>query len=147
MATMTWEGPFVDIDPLILRIIVQIELEDSAQLAAGDMGKQRAGTMSDAQLAMQIYIDDLRSLDTHLVDRSMAQSVAAAVLQAGDLIAEGYRQAQQVARDRELAMRLGAKDSATTVGVTIRKGLNASPSTSQRDAWQDPEMLEKLTAI
>lgn len=57
MAAMTWEGAFADIDPLTMRTIIQIQLEDSEEVAARAKGKQRGDEKTDAQIAMEMYVE------------------------------------------------------------------------------------------
>ena len=42
-----WEGTFRDMDPLTFSAIVQLQLEDSKNLASNTKGKTREGTVSD----------------------------------------------------------------------------------------------------
>lgn len=56
--------------------IVKLQLEDTASLAASTKGKQREGTISDAELALQLYNEDLQACQNILNDRQMAQSIA-----------------------------------------------------------------------
>ncbi|KAK0266833.1 hypothetical protein LTS00_017924, partial [Friedmanniomyces endolithicus] len=75
-----WEGSFQMMDPPTLSTIIRLQLEDSEQLAANVKGKQREGTLSDAEFALQTYTKDLLSTDAVLSDRRMAQSFAMAVI-------------------------------------------------------------------
>ncbi|EME82675.1 uncharacterized protein MYCFIDRAFT_182595 [Pseudocercospora fijiensis CIRAD86] len=56
---MQWQGAFMVVDPLTLSAIVHAQREDSRELASGDEGKQREGTVTDSQVAMQMYREDL----------------------------------------------------------------------------------------
>ncbi|KAM3425403.1 IBR finger domain protein [Cercospora zeina] len=139
-------------DPLTLQAIVQMQLEDGGEVAANAKGKQREGTVSDAQVAMQMYMEDLKTCDTFLKDRAMAQSAAMAILQDGNLIAEAYRQEQQAARDREMALRLDARqqgNGSTAAGPAPKQRArqNKRQKKDHKDPWEDPEMLEKVAAI
>lgn len=161
MAATTWDGAFKDMDPLTWQTIVQMQLEDCEQLAAASKGKgkQREGTQSDAQLAMQLYADDLKHSDHYLQDRNMAQSAAMAVLQDGNLIAEAFKEEQQAASDREMAMNLDARGPRQQRNAPAAAGRAAAPASNEtqgankklktdvKDPWQDDEMLEKVTAM
>lgn len=139
-----WEGSFQGMDPLTLSAIVQIQLEDSQQLVANSKGKQREGTVTDAELALQMYTEDLMSTNATLSDRKMAQSIALAVLRDGQLIHRAYRQDEQIARDREMAANLQADAPAAPFNI------NSTSKTSlpqDSDPWADPELLEKAAAI
>ena len=149
-----WEGSFLDMDPLTFSTIVQMQLEDSEELAANAKGKQRAGTATDAELALQMYTDDLRVCDATLTDRKMAQSMATAVLRDGELIRQAYEQEQLLARDREMANELQAEEDDLDVDVhndAIAPYRAPSIPTKRKtehemDIWTDDEMLAKAAA-
>ncbi|KAK4498905.1 hypothetical protein PRZ48_009415 [Zasmidium cellare] len=129
MAAMTWEGVFADVDPLTMRTIVQMQLEDSEEVAARAKGKQLEDEKTDAQVAMEI--------------------LAIAILQDGDLIAEAFRQEQQLAQDRELAARLANGEdvpSSTPPGAQSTRPKKMQKK-EQKDPWEDQEMLDKVAAI
>ncbi|KAK3700515.1 hypothetical protein LTR37_015916 [Vermiconidia calcicola] len=142
MATI-WEGSFMDVDTLTMSTIVQMQIKESEELTSNVKGKQREGTMTDAQMALQMYMEDLRSCDATLKDRKMAQSIAVAVLQDGALIHEAYIHEQQVARDRELAASL----SANYVPIIDSERPQKMQKRDKIDPWSDPEMLAKVAAI
>ncbi|KAK0792405.1 hypothetical protein LTS16_005096 [Friedmanniomyces endolithicus] len=142
-----WEGSFQSMDPLTLSAIIELELADSEQLTANGgaegKGKQREGTLSDAQLALQMYTEDLASTNAVLSDRRMAQSIAMAVIRDGQAIHRSHLRDDQIARDHELARSLQSD---------VPAPLNIDPTTKEAllgesDPWADPEMLEKVTAI
>lgn len=138
-----WEGPFQHTDPLTFNIILQLQLEDTEELASTAKGKQREGTLSDADLALQMYTEDLKACDASMADRKMAQSIALAILRDAQLIHHEHIQEQQIARDRKLAATLEANVGAAPPPLTAR------PNTDQDDMniWEDPEMLSKVAAI
>ncbi|KAH9828999.1 IBR finger domain-containing protein [Teratosphaeria destructans] len=129
-----WEGGFRDMDPLTMSAIVQMQLDDIEQLKTNHKGKQREGTVTDAQLALQMYNEDLRACDHTLKDRQMAQSLCLAVLRDGDLIRRAYEEEQQANRDHELAMRLSRNELPR---VIPRKRAQSRDS----DPWSDDEEL------
>lgn len=149
---MAWDGPFVDMDPLTLQTIVEMQLQDSEDLAGNSKGKQREGTVTDAQLAMQMYVEDLTQCNAYLQDRTMAQSVTMAILADGALIAEAFAEEQQAARDREMAMQLDARrhnQANEAAGPAPRdpKRPKKMQKKDRKNPWEDPEMLEKMAAI
>ncbi|EGP92513.1 uncharacterized protein MYCGRDRAFT_32094 [Zymoseptoria tritici IPO323] len=127
----------VSLDALTIAAIVQGRLDDSNEIASGSKGKQREGTLTDAQLALQLHEEDLNACNTLLQDRMMAQSMCLAVLQDGALIDEALREEDQAARDHALAATMNG-------GRTVRLAIEAAPSTS---SWNDPELLAKAAAI
>jgi hypothetical protein len=52
---------------------MKIELEDSTEVTGSIKGKQREGTVSDAELALEMYIEEIRACQRVLEDRKMAQ--------------------------------------------------------------------------
>ncbi|KAK0260608.1 hypothetical protein B0A54_15074 [Friedmanniomyces endolithicus] len=142
-----WEGSFHTMDPLTLSTIIQLQLEDSEQLTATGAGegkgKQREGTLSDAQLALQMYTEDLVSTNAVLRDRRMAQSIAMAVIRDGHAIRRSHLQDDQIARDHGLARNLQLDVPAPqNIDPTTKEALSG-----ESDPWNDPEMLEKVKAI
>ncbi|TKA61892.1 hypothetical protein B0A55_11799 [Friedmanniomyces simplex] len=138
-----WERPCQAMDPLTLSAIIQLQLEDSEHLAANVKGKQREGTVTDAELALQLYTEDLMSTDAVLSDRRMAQSIAMAVIRDGQVIQRAHQLEDQIIRDRDLARGLEADAPAP---------LNIDPATrtvlsDEQNAWTGPELLAKVTAI
>ena len=101
------------------------------------------GTLSDAELALQMYADDLKACDTSMTDRKMAQSVALAILRDAQLIHQAQMQEHQIARDHELAATLEANANAPGPTAAAR----ANQEQEEGDVWQDPEMLSKVAAI
>ncbi|KAK3625050.1 hypothetical protein LTR56_013654 [Elasticomyces elasticus] len=138
-----WEGSFQAMDPLTLSTIIQLQLEDSEQLTANVKGKQREGTVSDAQLALQMYTEDLMSTDAVLTDRRMAQSIAMAVIRDGQAIERTHQREDQIVRDRELARRLQADATSPMDIDPVTKAVVSE----EQEAWKDPEILAKVEAI
>ena len=138
-----WEGAFRGIDPLTLSTIVQIQLKDSQELAVSGKGKHREGTVSDQQLALQMYREDLRSTSALLEDRRMAQSMAFAIMHDSEAIQKIHRVEDQIARDRLIATSM---DDTHQAPLTINPTLKL-PSPEEQDAWADEEMLAKAAAI
>ena len=95
-----------------------------------------------AELALQMYMEDLRTCDATLSDRKMAQSVATAVLRDGALIHRAYEKERQIARDRELATTLTDYTGTAMIGT-----LAENAQQDEVDIWSDPELLAKAAAI
>ncbi|KXT08387.1 hypothetical protein AC579_7305 [Pseudocercospora musae] len=145
---MEWEGPFMDIDPLTLSAIVQAQLEDSQELACGHKGKQREGTVTDSQVAMQMYLEDLQNCNAFLEDRKLAQSISLAVQQDGDLLHREFQREQQIARDREIAESIARGARVRDDGSTHESaGSSKAREPTIPDPWEDAELLAKAAAI
>lgn len=133
---------FQRLDDETLNLIIQCQLEDGEHLAAGAKGKQREGTVSDAEFALQLYTEELKQCNVTLADRHMAQSIVFAVLADGELLHDAYRLERQAEMDRDLAARL--TDDSGTAGSGAQ---GASGYLPDSDPWNDDEMLSKVAAI
>ena len=129
-----------DIDPVILEATVQYHLQDSDELLKHDKGKQPADTLTDAQLALQLYTDELKRLQAMLSDCKMAQSIAVAVMRDGNSVDEMRRAEQQASRDREIAREM---DGRSDEGDEVLD----EKADHDSDVWHEAEMLEKAAAI
>lgn len=143
MTAADTQGWYQAMDPLTLSAIIQLQLEDSQEIVANTKGKGREGTITDAQLALQMYTEDLVATNATLSDRKMAQSIAMAILRDGQFIQRAYQQEDQIARDREMATNMQGDAPAPSKFDPSRQ-----PSTSKEDdPWTDPELLQKAAAI
>ncbi|KAK5130046.1 hypothetical protein LTR08_002520 [Meristemomyces frigidus] len=138
-----WEGQYQAMDPLTLSTIIQLQLEDSQEFVSNAKGKQREGTVSDAEFAFRMYTEDLISTSATLSDRKMAQSMAIAIIKDGQFIQRAYQQEDQIARDHEMATNLEA-DAPAPVNVDLTSKTQAP---QEHDPWTDTELLEKAAAI
>lgn len=134
------------LDPLTLSAIIEIQLEDSAALAGLSKGKQREGTIRDAELALQILTEDLRACRLVLEDRSMARSMALAVHRDGELISRAHQQDDQIARDRQMAASLMQGPDSPAEHHTGQVSTQQQEQAVQ-DPWEGNEMLEKAAAL
>lgn len=130
-------------DPLTLTTALQLHLEDTEQLTSRAKGKGREGTVSDAELALQMYVEELNACNANLADRKMAQSMALAVIRDAQIMHQENLKEQQAIRDRELAAALQAEDGNLPQSAHSR----SITSDDQTEAWEDPEMLSKVAAI
>ncbi|KOS20501.1 hypothetical protein ESCO_005344 [Escovopsis weberi] len=78
-----------DIDQESLDLIIQLQLQDVEGLVKGKSKQYDAP--NDIDLAMQLYQAELESLNSFFADRAMTMSIARAVLQDADAIAEQIR--------------------------------------------------------
>lgn len=97
-----------NIDQETLRAIMAVQLEDIESLASHAKGKQREGTATDAQVALQIYIEDLHACDTSLANRDAARRMFDAVTRDVPEIVASWRREDQIARDHKLARRMAS---------------------------------------
>jgi hypothetical protein len=66
-------------------------------------GRQRESTVTDAEVALEMYIKEIRACRRILEDGKMAQSIALAVHRDDRMICEGYQREDQIAEDHTLA--------------------------------------------
>ena len=132
-------------DSLTLQAIVQLQLADTEELNVWSKGKQREGEITDAELALQLYTQDLQGLFNYVSDRRLAQSFTDAVLRDGDLIHQLQQQENQARRDHEVALRFVDNNGAAaqpSKSVPLKES-----SSDEINIWSDGEMLAKVAAI
>lgn len=119
-------------------MILQLQISDSIELYKDleNRSKQPEGEFSDAQLALQIYIEDLQRNASIFADRQMTKSIARACQTDGAVLTVALTREQAAASDREVACRLG--------GVEVNAPVQ--PWTVGAEFFDD-EMLAKLNAL
>lgn len=139
------QDPLWGLDALTLNAVMEMELEDSTAIAGSVKGKQREGAVSDAELALEMYIEEIRACQRVLEDRKMAQSMALAVHRDGRMISEAQKREDQVARDRRLAVTF---DSDAMAASSLNSNQAPIPQNNEEtDPWFDEEMIEKAAAL
>ncbi|KAK4892875.1 hypothetical protein LTR49_028552 [Elasticomyces elasticus] len=138
-----WEGSFQMMDPLTLSTIIQLQLEDSEQFAANFKGKQRGGTLSDAQFTLQTCTKDLLSTDAVLSDCRLAHSFAMAVIRDDSVIRQEHQREDQIVRDRKMAQGLNDDAPAPLEINHVTKNVLLD----EQNSWNDAELLFKVAAI
>jgi len=134
------------LDPLTPNAIIEIQLEDSATLAGSAKGKQREGTVNDAEVALQMFTEDLHTCQRVLEDRKMARSIALAVHRDGSLISRAHQQEDQIARDHQLAASLMQAPADDEFHAT-RRAPPPQQDKDMNDPWVSDELLEKAAAL
>jgi hypothetical protein len=97
------------IDEPSAAFIIQLQIQDSQRLfeACKAKGKGRERELSDSELAVNLYLEDLQCYAFILADRQMTRSIARACQTDGNLLTTSVSQEQTVASDREMACKLG----------------------------------------
>jgi hypothetical protein len=87
MTANTMANMFDFMDEASAALIIQLQIQDSQQLseAYGTKGKGREGELSDSQLSINLYREDLLRNASILADRQMTRSIAQACQTDGDL--------------------------------------------------------------
>ena len=130
---------FIAMDSETAALILQLQIEDSNELLSSCEGKGKGieGVLSDTQVALQVYKEELQRNATIIADQNMTRSLARACQTDGSMLALSFSQEQRAARDRQVALRLG--------------GLSAPLALTERAAIEDEElddeMMEKLNAL
>lgn len=120
-----------------LDLVLSLLREDAHQFESTSKGKQVEGTLSDADLALQLHNEELNRVTTYASDRRMTKSIQKAVQADTDALLASEREENVARNDRALA-------------VASSKGTSLAPT--QTPAKADPsaaelEWLEKLSAM
>ena len=91
------------LDDATATLILQLQHEDIAELQRANKGKGRDGELSDAELAVATYQQELQAMDTVMADRCMGRSLTRAVISDAALLSESLAEETAAARDRALA--------------------------------------------
>jgi hypothetical protein len=85
---------FSVMDELSAALIIQLQIQDSQRLyeVCEGKGKGRKGELSDAQLAADLYREDLEQYAAILADRQMTRSIARACQTYGNLLTTSLSQ-------------------------------------------------------
>ncbi|KAI9781783.1 MAG: hypothetical protein M1835_004191, partial [Candelina submexicana] len=136
-------------DDETLSKIIELQLEDVEERLGESKGKHVAGTTSDADIALQIYRDELSNQEVIASDRRMVRSIRHAIQTDRETITQAKSIESNAFRDRELACRLGGVEAPSKTqlepfldSTTNDKEESASPL-EPFSAW-DPSQLEDV---
>lgn len=136
-----------ELDAITLDAVIEMQLEDSISLVGSAKGKQREGTINDAEVALQMYTEHLRACQSILEDRKMARSMALAVHRDGELISSAHQQEDQVTRDRQVALDLARVSGDEIDDLSATHAPIPRTDREEEDAWSCKEMLDKAAAL
>ncbi|CEL07380.1 hypothetical protein ASPCAL10537 [Aspergillus calidoustus] len=97
------------IDEPSQRLILEILEQDAIEASNRSKGKQRAGMLTDGDLALKNWSDQLHESSTVLQDHKMAKSIAKAVLEDGVALTIAAQEENRALADRNLAFRLAGQ--------------------------------------
>ncbi|KAL8685279.1 MAG: hypothetical protein Q9224_005880, partial [Gallowayella concinna] len=97
---------FDQIDDASAALILQLQREDADELQRLDKGKGREDAVSDPDLALQLYQQELQQTSTVLADLSMSRSLARAVIADSAFLTNAVAREDAFANDRLVAERL-----------------------------------------
>lgn len=118
-------------------LILQLEFEDAQELAAAieSKSKGKEGELSDAQLALALYRDEIECRYSIIRDRAITSSIARACQADGALVTSSLSQELTAARDRDAAYRFGSARLPALIGP------------SQAVEVLDDETIERLSTL
>ncbi|KAH8156640.1 hypothetical protein CIB48_g11610 [Xylaria polymorpha] len=122
-----------------LSLIFSLLHEDALQVKSRSKGKQAEGALSDADLALQLYAEELKQANMYVSDRRMTKSMQEAVQTDIDALLECQRVESVAQRDRQIAVACseGRAPRLTQVPIDTHPGVPELES----------EFLEKLSVI
>ncbi|KAJ8125733.1 hypothetical protein O1611_g7904 [Lasiodiplodia mahajangana] len=120
-----------------LDLILSLLREDASVFSSTSKGKQAEGTLSDADLALQLYTEELSRAAIYASDRRMTKSIQGAVQADANALLESERVETAARNDRQFAI----ASSEGRPQTRTQEPVNPGPSA------HDLEMFEKLSAI
>ncbi|KAL8855426.1 MAG: hypothetical protein Q9178_007938 [Gyalolechia marmorata] len=130
--------PFVldEIDDASAALILELQREDVEQLQRSFKGKNREDDVSDIDLAVQLFQQDLEQTSAVLTDRCMSRSLARAVIADSAFLTDAMAQEDTAANDKLLAERLHHGND-----------VECSNEASSEDINLDDLLIARLTAL
>lgn len=124
-----------DVDDASAALILQLQREDAEELQRSSKGKHREDEVSDIDLALELFQQDLQETNAVLTDRCMSRSLARAV------VADSAFLTDEVAREDTLA-------NDRLVAEQIQRGGEAGCSKgTSGDPGLDDLFIARLTAL
>ncbi|KAJ3552282.1 hypothetical protein NPX13_g11156 [Xylaria arbuscula] len=128
----TLEQPaWSSIDDNSLTLIVSILSDDASNARSTAKGKQPERALSDAELALQLYTDELHRAAVYVSDRRMTRSVQGTVQTDTDILIESEWHENVARHDREMAAAQSAGRPHTHTELPANTGL----SENDRETW------------
>ncbi|KAL8798254.1 MAG: hypothetical protein Q9182_006815 [Xanthomendoza sp. 2 TL-2023] len=127
---------FDQIDDASAALILQLQHEDADELQRLDKGKACEGTVSDADLALQVYQYELQQTSTVLADRCMSRSLAKAVIADSAFLTDAVAREDAFAHDRLVAERLHSGEE-----------VDCGTEGCSEDPQLDDLLIARLTAL
>ena len=94
------------IDDESAALILQLQEEDLSELIANQKGKNAAGLLSDAQVALATLQEDVEKQNMSIADHHMSCSLTRAVITDAGLLSDYTLQEQRAVNDREMAQNM-----------------------------------------
>jgi hypothetical protein len=119
-------------DPATAALILELQIEDSEEILAssGRKGKGREGIVSDTQLALQFYREDLERNARIIADHQMTKSLSEACRTDGHEVAISLMEEERANHDRQISVMVS---DVTAQGIVEEEDLD--------------EVLQRLDAL
>lgn len=120
-----------------LSLIASLLLDDMKQITSSAKGKQAEGTITDAELALQLYSEELNSAEIFASDRRMSKSIQAAIRTDADALAQSQREERMAQHDHD-------------VPASISRDMHVSQDSEEVDtepSIDELELIDKICAI
>ncbi len=138
-----------ELDDETATLILQLQSRDIEELMSVNKGKSRDGDVSDADLAVATYQQELQTMNVILADRCMGRSLTRAVVSDAALLNESLAEENAAARDRVLAHSLAqvsgppVAPEQTTAAYDLDDGYLARLAAIYGSGWNnDSDALE-----
>ena len=95
--------------------MIQLQLEDTKKISSSIKGKGSEGELSDAKLALQLYIQELELNASILSDQQKIRSIALAVQSNRNALAKSMLQEQYAAQDQDLFCQLSRSQDLSVI--------------------------------
>ncbi|KAK2781828.1 hypothetical protein FQN52_001322 [Onygenales sp. PD_12] len=100
-------------DDQSLEAMIQLMRLDITDALAVGNGNNTDASLTDRDIALRLYQEDLNTLQVTLNDRRMARSITGAVQQDGDVLDIFAREEDRARHDREIAVNMGGNRNPT----------------------------------
>ncbi|KAH8197826.1 hypothetical protein TruAng_008024 [Truncatella angustata] len=137
MATIeSHQATLLSIDDESLALILDLQQEDGEHFADSAKGKKREGELNDAELALQIYLEEIAGAASFALDRRMTRSIQMAIRDDADALNQVVN-AENAAKD----------DRAMSIALSNGTNLANTNGSTANDLAEDMELIEKMSCI
>ncbi|KAK2803296.1 hypothetical protein FQN51_003714 [Onygenales sp. PD_10] len=127
-------------DDQSLEVTIQLMRLDITDALAVGNGNTTDESLTDRDIALQLYQEDLNTLQSTLNDRRMARSITGAVQQDGDVLDILAQEEDRARHDREIAVNMGGNRN-STVGTLQQTDVTTDVTTDETPEEAENEKL------
>ncbi|KAH9987663.1 hypothetical protein F4779DRAFT_638702, partial [Xylariaceae sp. FL0662B] len=95
-----------DTDDASLSLTIDLLLDDVKQIRSSAKGKQAEGTLTDAELALQLFTEELNSAALFASDRRMTRGIQEAVQNDARALVQSEREERMAQNDHDISTSL-----------------------------------------